>query len=449
MYQHVLNFRQVPRSNSTMSVFALPILASAYAVVAAPLFEFFSHSPALGGTMEARYDSRIFWPMLAATSVVSIFLTSPSRVRFTLPPHIFCLVLYLGLAGASTFWAFSPETSFTRFMQQIMIVTSIIVPALITIRSLDMMRGLFAWFAFACVLNVIFIFASPVVMVNGAYAQGLHGYMSGKNALGQCAAVALLLSLHEMLHRGWRRVGGVIIGVTSLTLIVMCESKTSFGLAILVPFLAAIILTVYKVARLSPAILPVTIVCCYLALSTITNININRVSYILYGDWTWTGRTAIWDFLFYEIRRKPVLGWGYQSFWLAGPGAPSIVDAPGWVKSMPNGHNGYYDTIVETGYIGLMLLLAFVSLTLHAIGRVADKDLKRAWVLLSLSILVIIYNGLESIWMRGFEFLWVVFLIVAADAARYWKSSRRVRVAPLVQRHSPIRQERGIGAGRI
>lgn len=55
---------------------------------------------------------------------------------------------------------------------------------------------------------------------------------------------------------------------------------------------------------------------------------------MLYGDSTFTGRTIIWDFANMQIAKKPLLGWGYQSFWLVGPDAPSIVEAPGWVKDM-------------------------------------------------------------------------------------------------------------------
>jgi hypothetical protein len=31
------------------------------------------------------------------------------------------------------------------------------------------------------------------------------------------------------------------------------------------------------------------------------------------------------------------------------------------------------------------------------------------------------WNYFESLWMLGFEFLWVVFLIVAAEIGRYWQ----------------------------
>ena len=152
-----------------------------------------------------------------------------------------------------------------------------------------------------------------------------------------------------------------------------------------------------------------------------------RLSNILYGDPTFTGRSVIWEFVKTEIDHRPLLGWGYQSFWLAGPDAPSILNAPGWVKTMPNAHSGYFDTLVELGYVGYALLLAFIIATLHAIGRVADRAPLRAWLLLSLAIHIIITNGLETLWMRGFEMLWVVFLIVAAETARYWTSSAPAR----------------------
>jgi len=94
------------------------------------------------------------------------------------------------------------------------------------------------------------------------------------------------------------------------------------------------------------------------------------------------------------------------------------------VKDMPNGHNGYLDVKVELGYAGYALFLAFIFGTLHAIGRIADRDMTRAWLVLTLALQIIITNGLESIWMRGFEMLWIVFLILVAETARYWKPLR-------------------------
>jgi exopolysaccharide production protein ExoQ len=106
--------------------------------------------------------------------------------------------------------------------------------------------------------------------------------------------------------------------------------------------------------------------------------------------------------------------------WLV-PDWPSIVGAPGWVKMMPNSHNAYYDTMLEMGYVGLGFLVVFIIAAVHAIGRVADRDPAQAQLVLSLALFIILYNYFESLWMRGFEFLWVVFVILAAEIGRYWR----------------------------
>jgi O-antigen ligase len=372
--------------------------------------------------MDARPEPRIFWPAAAALAVL---LAVQNRSRLTLPPHIICLFAYLAFAGASVLWAFSPQSSFVRFAQQVLIVTSIVLPAMLAPRAVDMMRGVFLCFAFALMLNVLFVMCGSVTiyqygskLVNAGY----EGYFLGKNYLGECAAVGVLLSFHEIRRPGWgRRVLGIIVFVLAILLVFLSDSKTALGLALIAPFLASVTLTVRKITRISPAIILLSIPLSYIVLSNVSQFSMGRVSYMLYGDSTFTGRAIIWYFAQSEIDRSPFLGWGYQSFWLV-PGSPSL-EAPGWVKMMPNAHNGYYDTMLELGYVGLAFLLVFIVATLHAIGRVADRNPARARLLLSLALFIIMYNFLESLWMRGFEFLWVTSVIVAADIGRYCQPS--------------------------
>jgi len=284
-----------------------------------------------------------------------------------------------------------------------------------------MMRGVFLCFACALILNLPFVlYGSNDFVPYGAKLVdiGIEGYFEGKNYLGECAAPALLLSLYEMRCPGWgRRALGFSVFVLAILLVFLSHSKTALGLALVSPFLASLTLTVRKMTRISPAIILLSIPISWIVLSHVSNLSMERLSYILYGDSSLTGRTVIWDFAQSEIQRSPFLGWGYQSFWLV-PGSPSL-EAPGWVKGMPNAHNGYYDTMLELGRVGLAFLSVFILATLHAIGRVADRNPARARLLLSLALFVIMYNFLESLWMRGFEFLWLLFVIVAAEIARY------------------------------
>jgi O-antigen ligase len=374
--------------------------------------------------METRNENKIFWPAMAAISFAIIIRSFARGDRAKWSPHIVCLLLYLAFAGMSVLWAFSPELSFVRFAQQVMIVSSIVPFALFGLRTIDMLRGLFLCFGLACLLNVFFV-AGGFQTIADNVSIGYSGYFMGKNYLGECAAIALLLSLNEIRFPGLRRTLGFTVAILAVLLIFFSNSKTALGLALLAPCLAGAMLALKKNARISPATFLFSVLICYFIFSGVTGFTINRVSYMLYGDSTFTGRQIIWDFAQNEIAHRPILGWGYQSYWLVGPTGPSIANAPGWVKSMPNAHNGYYDTLLEMGRFGLALLFFFILATLHAIGRMADRDRGRAWVALSVALFVIMYNGLESTWMRGFEFLWVVFLVLAVDIARYWQPIHR------------------------
>jgi O-antigen ligase len=336
------------------------------------------------------------------------------------PPHIRYLLAYLAFAGASVLWAFSPELSFIRYVQQLMVIASIIIPGFFAARSVDLMRGLFLSFGFAVILNIFFVIQGYQTVADKLEI-GYSGYFPGKNYLGECVGVAILLSLHELFYSGLRRIVGMATLTISIVLMFYSNSKTSLGLALIAPFAAILMLMAWRAKRISPAVTFLSAVLGYMLFAKLTGFSMNRLAYMLYGDSTFTGRQVIWDYVALEIAHKPVFGWGYQSFWLVGPQGPSVVNAPGWVKTMPNAHNGYYDTVLEMGYIGLALLMTFIAATLHAVRRVAQRNFARAWVILSILLFIMMHNGLESTWMRGFEFLWLVFLILAADIARYWQ----------------------------
>ena len=363
-------------------------------------------------------------------TLFSIFWAYQYRNRFParLPPNLLCLAVYLLFAGASIFWSFNPNVSAIRFAQQAMIVVSIVLPALLAAPTADTIHGMFLLcFAPAAILNVFFVFGNSPLVV--AELKGFPGFFGGKNYLGEFAAIPFLLGLHELFFPGARRALGVVAVAVAAWLLFWANSKTAIAFALLAPALAAITIVARRITRLSPAIVLLSIPLAFVVLGTVSHFGLERIGYAVYGDSSLTGRTVIWDFANFEIARRPLLGWGYQSFWLAGPDAPSIVDAPGWVKTMPEGHSGYVDTKLELGYVGYVLLITFILTTLHGVGRMADQAPTRAWIVLSLLLYVIGHNYLESLWMRGSEFLWIVFLIVTAEVARYWRPYRLRRVA--------------------
>lgn len=429
----------------------IPVLACAYAEIIQPLLMYLSTDVTATVTSIAerlqaitapRPENKIFWPVLAATALLMV---ARNWSRLTIPVHIKWLFAYLALAALSVSWAFKPDVSLTRFVLQAAIVTSITLPALLAPQKADMILGLFLCFAFAVTLNVFFVLnQTPIMLENQSI--GYPGYFPFKGILGECAAIAFLLSLYEILHGGWRRTLAIVVTGISVYLMIVSQSKGSLGLALLSPFLAVIILTVTRRTRTSPEVILIAIALGYWLVSMVVGDLINRFSYYVYGNYNLSGRTVIWDFIDYEISRSPFLGWGYQSFWLVGLDAPSITDAPGWVKTMPSSHNGYLDTMVDTGYLGLAIFLIFIFMTVRAIGRSADQQPARAWFLLSLALYVILQNFLESSWMHGMDMLWLIFLIVVAEVGRDWQSARRVASRPAPR--GRVGAGRRFGAGR-
>jgi exopolysaccharide production protein ExoQ len=421
---HSLKFRQPLSSGPMIDGYALiTLLVCAYVTIIEPLIYTGGGSDvrvALTELQKAEPNlaGRIFFP---AISAISIILAIRNRSRFRgWPPHMICLLVVVAFAGASVSWAFRPEASFVRFVQLMMVLSAIVLPAMLAAPTVDLMRGMFLCFAVGAILNIFIGHQDP---------DGYSGFLRGKNELGEFSGIAVLLALHETLYPGFRRVFGIAIMVAATLLLVWSESKTSFALALACPVLAGAVWGLRKAARISPAITFGAALLCYAVVSSVSNFNSTYLTEVLYGDSTFSARTAIWDFAFTEIAHRPLFGWGYRSFWLVGTDAPSVIDAPGWVGSMPSGHNGYYDTILELGYIGLALLMIFIFATLHAIGRVADSERGRAWTMLSLALFIIIHNCLESTWMRGDSALWVVFLIVAVEIARYLQALPQANVA--------------------
>jgi len=402
-------------SDERLDKFAVivPVAACFFACVVSPLILLVVGG---GDLQTVRPENRVVWPILAtaALALAALYRSRPNGLAIT--PQMAALMIYLALAATSVFWAFSPQYAFKRFVQQLMIVASIVVPTMLAGRMAELMRGMFLCFAFAALLNLAFVFGRPTTEI------GHPGYFASKNQLGELAAMTLFFSLWEARWRGARRAFAIFMIGVALFLLVAGHSKTSLGLVVFTPAVAAFVLAASMATRISAAIVLVYLsavgALCYVAASVVFSFNVDDVSLFLFGDPSFTGRTTIWAFATGMIAQRPLLGWGYQSFWLVGPDAPSVLQAPGWVADMPHAHDGYLDTMLETGVVGLAVLVAFLLATVHAIGGVAKREPMHAWLALSLVLFIMITNGLETTWLHGFDPLWLVFLVIAAEPRR-------------------------------
>jgi exopolysaccharide production protein ExoQ len=405
----------------------VPILTCAYCFIIGPLVEF-EH-------LEIGTANQIVWPLLAGIALACF--ASGDRSRLIWPPHILWLAAYCALAGASLLWALNPGISRTRFSTEMMLIISMVLPAMVAARRSEMMHGVFYCFAFGSILNAIVILTGySTILMAGTDDAGYVGYMEGKNALGQFAAVAILFSVYEIVRPGWRRWLALIIIFTDVYLIFGAHSKAALAFILMAAILAKLVLFIGKRLRVSPALVLLPVPLGYAVLSRIVGNLADRLSWYIFHNYDLSGRTDIWWFVDLAIAKRPLLGWGYRSVWLVGANSPMAVG--GWIGEMPEAHNGYKETILDTGYIGLFLFLVFILTSVHAIGRVADRDPVRGWFLLSIALFCIFENFVETGWMHGGDGLWLVFVLIVVEAGLYWQPFRAGRPEAGVAPRRPV-----------
>jgi exopolysaccharide production protein ExoQ len=79
-------------------------------------------------------------------------------------------------------------------------------------------------------------------------------------------------------------------------------------------------------------------------------------------DTTLTGRTYLWQRGIEIAHEQPVLGIGFQGFWVQGFSRPEVLWQQFYIGSRTgfHFHNTYIETMVELGYVGLLLLAAIM-----------------------------------------------------------------------------------------
>jgi len=200
-------------------------------------------------------------------------------------------------------------------------------------------------------------------------------------------------------------------------LIYLAQSSTSLGVLI-VGICFYVVLDINFVKRNLNFSITVGIV-----IASILFWSIDVMGFILSAlnrDVTLTGRTDLWKDLL-KNDTDPLIGVGYESFWL-GKKAEQIWEKYSFHPTQA--HNGYLETYLNLGSVGLLLLLGIV-ITAYRNGcksLISGSDYGR--FRLAFVGMILLYDISES----GFKALhpmWFVFLLITIE----WSHSREVVIS--------------------
>jgi exopolysaccharide production protein ExoQ len=140
-----------------------------------------------------------------------------------------------------------------------------------------------------------------------------------------------------------------------------------------------------------------------------------RFSESLGRDSTLTGRTPLWTALL-NMDTHPILGTGFESFWLGE--RPMALE--GIFFFIPNeAHNGYLETYLTLGLVGLLLLIGLFVATFWKIRAQLFQNFEMGRYRLGFLAALVLYNWTEAAF-KTLSPLWFLFFLIATDYPRIW-----------------------------
>lgn len=126
-----------------------------------------------------------------------------------------------------------------------------------------------------------------------------------------------------------------------------------------------------------------------------------------------TTRVPMWADLLTMVK-NPLIGSGFESFWLG----DRLISLQARWGDIIQAHNGYLETYLNVGAIGLFLLLSWIISGLKKVSRSLTIEYKTATLSLCIIIILSLYNLTEASFY-GIGVMWIMFLFATVDLSRY------------------------------
>jgi exopolysaccharide production protein ExoQ len=355
---------------------------------------------------------------------------------------LFGYLLYLGI---SVLWSDYSFTSFKRWTKELGSVAMVLV-ILSESNPLEAIKAVLARTSYLLIpLSVLLIKYYPDLgryYDRWTYQPSFCGVTTDKNLLGMALFVCGVFLFWSFLERGSGKRRGVgrktetAIHLLLLAMTAWLLSKAHSSTALACTVLSASLLLALKNPTIRGqgkrlAIYGVVATLLLLVLNETFNLG-EFVVTALGRDMTFTGRTEIWKAVLAE-NTDVLFGVGCDSFWL---GDRSEHLSAKYYFHLNEAHNGYLEVYLNTGLVGLTLLVGTMA---SAFNRICEK-LKQGSAYASFRFAVLIataiYGMTEAIFRLGP--LWLVLLLVMTDYPSRQRAGSQRYAKPLGRKADPV-----------
>ena len=264
----------------------------------------------------------------------------------------------------------------------------------------------------------------------GGHSNAWKGIFSAKNYLGNLALFFLTMAVSSRGRTPFLRSLRVSQIVLCLTAIAFSRAATAYLLTAVYIVCLLTLRTLHHFRKRDYFVVCLLLLMTFSAAVVVIVAWPNFLFDLLGKDMTLTGRTSIWSAVFDSIAKRPLLGYGYQAFWLGLEGESyRVILAVSWM--LAQAQNGFLDIMLENGVAGLSIVLLVFGFAFRdgvvCLLRSRDQAQLRAveWYL-SIVILTLIYNLDESFLFDPKHFGSMIFLLACIGLKIEWL---RLRVA--------------------
>jgi exopolysaccharide production protein ExoQ len=276
------------------------------------------------------------------------------------------------------------------------------------------------------VASIVFALALPQYGLDrmGGHATAWKGIFSAKNYLGDMAVFFLTVAVSYRGRTSFLRSVRASQIVFCLIAIAFSRAATAYLLTAIYVVYFVIMKTLHRFRKKDYFVLCILLLG-VLSVATVVIVAAPDLLFSVLGkDSSLTGRTGIWSAAIDSIAKRPLLGYGYQAFWLGLEGESyHVILAVSWL--LAQAQNGFLDVTLEMGAVGLTIVLLVFGFAFRDAGvclfRSRDHAQLRAveWYL-AVVILTLICNFDESFLFEPKHLGSMIFVIACVGLKQEW-----------------------------
>ena len=274
--------------------------------------------------------------------------------------------------------------------------------------------------------SIVFALALPQYGLDqmGGHAAAWKGIFSAKNYLGNLALFFLTAAVSYRARTRSLRSIRVLQILFCLTAIAFSRAATAYMLTAIYFAYFVFVRSLHCFRKKDYFVVSFLLLVAFCAATALIVVWPDFLFTLLGKDVTLTGRTGIWSAVLDSISKRPLLGYGYQAFWLGLEGESyRVILAVSWV--LAQAQNGFLDVTLEMGIAGLTIVLlvfgfAFRDGVVCLLRSRDDTNLRAVEWYLAIVVLTLLYNLDESFLFDPKHLGSMIFLLACIGLKIEW-----------------------------